>query len=266
MMFLLTLSVKLPFAASFTLAATTIVGRSTALFQSDDRGFASQAGFVLTVVNVPSVRIAAAEIAAFEIFRIDRPTRVVVDGLRQNGTNALEQLGGLACRDAVSRYSRVDTGSEHCLGGVNVAEPADLGLIEQKLLERAARTGEDRSKIFERKLAGKWLGGEFRDLLRGMKSVGFDDLHQPEVPLIVKNEPLVFGKMKDGMGELGVSGSGRQKGKPTAHPQVDDQRFLIIEVQEYVLAAAADQIDCGTVQTVGKFGRRRVGSEPFAQQ
>ena len=91
-----------------------------------------------------------------------------------------------------------------------------------------------------------------------MEFVSADDLHQPEMPLIVEHKPVLILQMKNGVRELRIFVFVGQYRESPAHPQVNDQCFFTAEVEQNMLASAMDEIDLCLQQITGKNVRLRI--------
>ena len=65
------------------------------------------------------------------------------------------------------------------------------------------------------------------------------------MPLVVKNELLIAVEVKDRVREVRLVFLHRQQRESPAHPQMNDQRLCVIEIDQDVLAATSNRVDPG---------------------
>ena len=91
----------------------------------------------LAVVNKPAGIVEAAKVAALKILRVDIAAPGVRDRHLEHGSNALVKFRDFRFGEPACWFHGIETRREHCFGGVDIAEAADLCLVKQKFLERA---------------------------------------------------------------------------------------------------------------------------------
>src|SRR6185436_14860786 len=107
-------------------------------------------------------------------------------------------------RQFVRGDPRIGPGKEHCLGGVDVAETAYLGLIKKEFFQGSFACKQGGAKIVVRKIVTERFRRKLADLFCFVQSVRVDDLHQPEMTLVLKDETRSVFEMKDGMSEFRI--------------------------------------------------------------
>lgn len=237
--------------------------RAACLLYSNDALAACRAFLALAAVNAPIGRILLAVKISADVCGFDRDGTARFDGAFEHGDYRRVQELGLWLCEPVGTLSWIDAGFEQRLGSVDIAEPADLGLVEQELFNWPRRRLHFRAKIIERESLAERLRGKLAKLLRGVEFVAPDDVHETEVPLIAEMERLAA-KFELGMCESRRLAARGGDGETAAHPKMDDERPLILKIEENVFAASANRPDPGIremgVEILGSKG----GCEPRA--
>ena len=135
------------------LAISAIIRRTACLFQPFYWEIADRARIALAVVDRPAAFSAAVEIGALHFAKVYMCGRVsVCDGLSEDCDDAFVESLGLWTRQRGRSFAWIEARGKEGLGGVNIAEAADLRLVQKELFDRQRTAFCGRVEIGRRKL------------------------------------------------------------------------------------------------------------------
>src|SRR6267143_2121195 len=107
-------------------------------------------------------------------------------------------------RDPLRRKTRglfewTNSGAKQRFGGVDVAEPEDLRLIQQQSLECAARASQSCFKISQAKIFAEGFGRKLPDSFCLTQSGSRNQLHHSKLALIAEDQPPIILEMENRM-------------------------------------------------------------------
>src|SRR6266853_5377960 len=128
-------------------------------------------------------------------------------------------------RDPLRRKTRglfewANAGAKQSFGGVDVAEPEDLRLIQQQSLECAAGASQSCFDISQAKIFAEGFGRKLADSFCRTQSSSFDQLHHSELSLIAENQTPIILEIENRVGMLRQGILGSQIKKLAGHPQM----------------------------------------------
>jgi hypothetical protein len=148
----------------------------------------------------------------------------------------------------------VDPCPEQRLVRVDVADARDPALVKDERLDRCRAPTRDRPQVIGGELRGHWLDPEasVQVLVPGGGAV--DHVAGTEPPRVDVDEPMAVVELDPDprVDRLDVGVEQERAG----HPQVRQQKRLVLELPDEVLAAAPDVRDPLPTQLIGDLGRR----------
>ncbi len=256
------------------LAARAEVRRAAGDDDPANRLAAARAGLALARVDQELVLHRAALTAGVAVV-VDRRAAMRKAGLERIDDPVAQLLGVLEAHRAGGR-ERVQVGAEERLVGVDVADPRDLGLVEQKRLQRCPPAGRELEQQLRRQVAAQRLdpepGGEVGVELGLRQDDGVAKapwVGEPELRAVIEHQPgaqvagvgvrLVQARAAEPVARHQVADrvrSGRPQQQVAGHPQMHDQRDAVVEHDDQVLAAPPDRRDPPALQRPLDRGRQ----------
>jgi len=188
------------------------------------------------------------------------------------------KVGGFFGGKRAGREARVEACVPHGFGGVDIADAGDASLIEKKLLERAARRGEERFEKLRREFAGKRVNAE--RLNAGAGFARSEKMNAAEVAAIGETEDAAvkfqcnidvnFVRGTVGAGEQVLGGVEPQK--PAVEAEVNGEDAAV-KFDDEIFSVASDGVNslplCGLNEACGRLrfggdGMENVDAKDFS--
>src|SRR5882724_10658154 len=227
------------------LTTGTVESGSTALGQSADaaRGgkiaITARAGLALMLVDRPAML----EIAQLAVGLHIIPERGPAgrDRFAENRFDGVDQLVRASALDRAGLALGREAGVEQRLGGIDVADPGDYALIEDRGFDRGGLAFETRGQGRTGESGIERLGTEALDQFVPDESGLAHQIHHAEAARIVEaHMPAIIGLENNVIMRLGLEDRPDTDQHPPAHAKMAEQNLLTFEMDEYVFGAAID--------------------------
>src|SRR5204862_7837619 len=116
-------------------------------------------------------------------------------------------------------------------------------LIQQQCLYVSLRSFQGLAKMIVAEVIGKRLRCKFRKFFSLKKLRCFDDIHESEMSLILKDKSISAVEFEDRTCEFWFADVRIEQQKTSAHPKVRYQCSSVIKVEKNRLTASVDEID-----------------------
>src|SRR5581483_4412976 len=223
------------------LAARAIEGGARALHQAADLAAAARAREALAAVDGQSVLVLAGGAVGVDV--VGEAGAAVGDAALEHGDDRRVQPRGALGREGVGAAARGDRGVVQRLARVDVADAGEARLVEQERLDVAARGAELRAQV---------AGGE-----RGIERVEAENLQlrrRRQIRSVITAQNAESARVD--VAQLGGAFERKHRVRVraarlgarldqqvAAHAEVDEQHVLRREIDQQVLADAADGVD-----------------------
>src|SRR5579883_868424 len=262
-------------APQSTLTPRTIEGGAARLYDSEDAAFAARlrAGGALLVVDLEAMLEIAQR--AVRLAMVAQGRAAGGDGLFEHGANGARQRMRLGAgraalqSDRAGRAFRGQPGPVQGFADIDVAEPGDEALVEQRRLERPFAAGEQAGKRGAVQIVAERLETEPFERRGVARLVERLDPHRAEAARIVVDDARAVGEADRHMimrrifraGEMEFA---RRRLLPVAldaerprHAEMHDQSLAAVEMDENVFGAARQLDDRPADQPLDEALRKR---------
>jgi hypothetical protein len=134
-------------------------------------------------------------------------------------------------------------------------------LVQQQLLQTAARLRKCLPKVIEAEIISEWLRRQRFDLRKGRQFLRCQQAHPPKLPHVTEDKPAFIAKIKNnvGIGRQWLLGSNAQK--LSRHAQVHQQNIQGVQLEQDVLTTAVNSLNLRTAKFAFEGSSRNAGEE-----